>query len=174
MFYSFSSLSLYSFPWWISELFVAPSQDAAAGAPTKKTAPKEKAATASVAAANTGDDGDDGSTAIKANNVEEIWDIVRVILTAQEQIPCQECSKDTVVSWASNLNPEDNWDLCCEGCQVVEFGGWPKKRQLLTAIIAPEAKRQKRKRLAITSHVMYLDCLYHSQEKLSIKWYMKF
>ena len=80
--YSFSSLSLYSFPWWISELFVAPSQDAVAGAPTKKAAPKEKAATASVAAANTGDDGDDGSTAIKANNVEKIWDIVRAILTA--------------------------------------------------------------------------------------------
>jgi hypothetical protein len=28
------------------------------------------------------------------------------------------------VSWASNLNPEDNWDLW-EGCQVIEFGGWP-------------------------------------------------
>ena len=27
------------------------------------------------------------------------------------------------MSWASNLNPEDNWDLC-KGCQVVEFGGW--------------------------------------------------
>ena len=26
------------------------------------------------------------------------------------------------MSWASNLDPEDNWDLC-EGCQVVEFGG---------------------------------------------------
>ena len=28
------------------------------------------------------------------------------------------------MSWASNLNPEDNWDLW-EGCQVIEFGGWP-------------------------------------------------
>ena len=28
------------------------------------------------------------------------------------------------MSWASNLNPEDNWDLC-EDCQVSEFGGWP-------------------------------------------------
>ena len=51
------------------------------------------------------------------------------------------------LSWASNLNPEDNWDLS-EGCQAVEFEGWPKKRRLLTAI-PPAAKRQKRKRSAI-------------------------
>ena len=58
---------------------------------------------------------------------DEIWDIVRVIPTAEEQIPCRikECSKNAVVSWASNLHPEDNWDVCV-GCQVDEFGGWPK------------------------------------------------
>ena len=56
---------------------------------------------------------------------DKIWDILPVIPTAKEQIPCLECFiKDAVVSWASNLNPEDNWDLH-EGCQVVEFGGWP-------------------------------------------------
>ena len=38
----------------------------------------------------------------KAN--DKIWDIVRKILAAEEQIPCQECSKEAVVSWASNLN----------------------------------------------------------------------
>ena len=27
-------------------------------------------------------------------------------------------------SWASNLNPNNNWDLC-EDCQVDEKGGWP-------------------------------------------------
>ena len=54
----------------------------------------------------------------KAN--DKIWDIVREIPAAEEQIPCRKCFKDTVVSWASNLNPEDNWDLC-EGCKVVEF-----------------------------------------------------
>ena len=52
---------------------------------------------------------------------DKIWEIVCVIPIAQERIPpCQECSQDAVVSWASNLNPEDNLDLC-EGCQVVEF-----------------------------------------------------
>ena len=59
---------------------------------------------------------------------DEIWELVRVILTAQEQIPRhgKNCPKDTAVSWASKskLNREDNLDLC-EGCQVVEFGGWP-------------------------------------------------
>ena len=62
---------------------------------------------------------------VKANSkkrektvVEEKWDIVRVIPTAEEQIPCRNsktCSKNTEVSWASNLNPEDSWDLC-EDC----------------------------------------------------------
>ena len=58
---------------------------------------------------------------------DEIWDIVRVIPTAEEQIPCRikECSKNAVVSWASNLHPEDNWDVCV-GCHVDEFGEWPK------------------------------------------------
>ena len=37
-------------------------------------------------------------TAIEANNVKEIWDIVRVIPKAQEQIPFQDCFKDAVVS----------------------------------------------------------------------------
>ena len=29
------------------------------------------------------------------------------------------------VSWASNVNIDNHWDLC-EGCQVNKFGGWPK------------------------------------------------
>ena len=28
------------------------------------------------------------------------------------------------LSWVSNLNPEDNWNVC-EQCQVDGFGGWP-------------------------------------------------
>ena len=38
---------------------------------------------------------------------DEIWDILRVIPTAEEQIPCRikECPKDAAVSWASNLKP---------------------------------------------------------------------
>ena len=58
--------------------------------------------------------------------VKEKWAIVRVIPISEEQIPCcsKKCSKNMAVSWASNLNPEDNWDLC-EDCQVGEFGEWP-------------------------------------------------
>ena len=58
---------------------------------------------------------------------DKIWDIVQVIPTAEEQISChiKECSKDAAVSWASNLNPEDIWDLC-EGCQVIKRGDWPE------------------------------------------------
>ena len=66
----------------------------------------------------------------------------------EDPIQCRCCSKNAVVSWASNLNPEDNWDLS-EGCQVVEFEGWPKKRQLSTAIPPAAKRQQKRKRLAI-------------------------
>ena len=109
--------------------------------------------------------------------VEETCGIVRVIPTAEEQISChnsKKCSKNAAVSWASKLNPEDNWDLC-ENCQVSEFGGWPngvvpiktsaeKTNNTLATqpslavapelIAALEAKRQKQKRLAI----VYCSC----------------
>ena len=57
---------------------------------------------------------------------DEIWDIVHVIPTDGDQITCRNnnCSQNAVVSWASNLNPEDTWDIC-EDCQQKEFGGWP-------------------------------------------------
>ena len=66
--------------------------------------------------ATTTDDGDDDYSTY-----------VRVIPTAEEKIPCRikECSKNAAVSWASNLHPEDNWDVCV-GCHVDEFGEWPK------------------------------------------------
>ena len=50
---------------------------------------------------------------------DKCWDIVHVIHTAEEHIPC--CTKDycknAAVSWESNLNPGNHWHLC-EGCQV--------------------------------------------------------
>lgn len=57
---------------------------------------------------------------------DEIWDIVHVIPTDGDQITCRNknCSQNAVVSWASNLDPEDTWDIC-EDCQQKEFGGWP-------------------------------------------------
>ena len=58
--------------------------------------------------------------------IDEIWKIVRVIPTAEEQIPCRfkECSKDAAMFWASDKDLDDLWNLC-KGCQVIEFGGWP-------------------------------------------------
>ena len=56
---------------------------------------------------------------------DEIWEFVGVI-PKSEELSChgKNCSKDAVVSWASNTtNHIRNF---CEGCQVVEFGGWPK------------------------------------------------
>lgn len=56
----------------------------------------------------------------------EIWDIVRVIPTDEEQVECrnEECTDQAVATWASNKDPEDKWDLC-EKCQIKELGGWP-------------------------------------------------
>ena len=50
---------------------------------------------------------------------DECWDIVCVIPTEEEHIPCrtENCCKNAAMSWASNLNPDDHWHLC-EGCQV--------------------------------------------------------
>ena len=57
---------------------------------------------------------------------DKIWELVRLIPTAQEQIPChgKNCLKNAAVSWASNTNPNCIQNFC-EGCQVVEFGGCP-------------------------------------------------
>ena len=51
---------------------------------------------------------------------------VRVIPTAEEKLPChtEKCDKDAVFSWASNSNRNDIRNFC-EGCQVIERGGWP-------------------------------------------------
>ena len=53
---------------------------------------------------------------------DKCWDIVRVIPTAEEHIPChtEHCFNTAAVSWASNLNHILNF---CEGCQVEERGG---------------------------------------------------
>ena len=57
--------------------------------------------------------------------VKEKYGILRVIPIAEEQIlycNSKKCSnKNAAVSWASNLNPGDNWDLC-EDCQADKFG----------------------------------------------------
>ena len=64
----------------------------------------------------------------KKKNKEDaiIWKIIREVSPQEEPIRCRikECHKDARVSWASNVDPEHLWNLC-EGCQVIEFGGWP-------------------------------------------------
>ena len=56
----------------------------------------------------------------------EVWDIIRVIPTAEEKIKCryENCTEQAVATWASDKNPEDKWPLC-EKCQLEDFGGWP-------------------------------------------------
>lgn len=56
---------------------------------------------------------------------EEVWDLIRV-LPKQEDCACRtnECQGRAVATWASNLEPDDKWDLC-EQCQEGDFGGWP-------------------------------------------------
>ena len=64
----------------------------------------------------TGDDGDDDYSTY-----------VHVIPTAEEKLSChtEKCDKDAAVSWASNSNTNRIRNFC-EGCQVIERGGWPE------------------------------------------------
>jgi hypothetical protein len=56
---------------------------------------------------------------------DDVWDVVRVIPTAEEQVQCRNgCTEQAVATWASNNKPNDMWDLC-EKCQLDECGGWP-------------------------------------------------
>ena len=61
---------------------------------------------------------------VASDGDEEVWDIVRVIPTAEEQVQCRMCTEQAVAIWASNNEPNDMWDLC-ETCQLDECGGWP-------------------------------------------------
>ena len=56
-----------------------------------------------------------------------VWDILRVIPTAEEKTVCryEHCSEQAVAIWATDKNPQDNWPLC-EKCQLQDFGGWPE------------------------------------------------
>ena len=63
---------------------------------------------------------------IKDDEKEEVWDMVRVIPT-KEKCACRTegCKGIAVATWASNLEPDDEWDTC-EDCQLKDFGGWPE------------------------------------------------
>ncbi len=61
----------------------------------------------------------------------EIWDIKRAY-TAKERASSSakncmsdECTNVAFAAWASNKDPNNQWDTC-EDCQVREFGGWPE------------------------------------------------
>ena len=104
--------------------------DLKAGPTTKQTISISTTAPAVVTATNTNTD-DDGAGASSSGThmgltpgqseeaEDECWGIVRVIPTAEEHISCrtENCCKNTAMSWASNLNPDNHWHLC-EGCQV--------------------------------------------------------
>jgi hypothetical protein len=56
---------------------------------------------------------------------DEVWDVVRVV-PKNKSCECRTegCSAQAVATWATNLEPEDKWDMC-EECQLSDFGGWP-------------------------------------------------
>eukprot|EP00536_Pseudo-nitzschia_multiseries_P009824 jgi/Psemu1/325786/estExt_fgenesh1_pg.C_2860001 len=84
----------------------------------------EKAAVTSV---TTGTDNSNEDEEDDNGEVSEVWDIIRVIPTAEEKIECryENCSKQAVATWASDKAPDDKWPLC-EECQLEDFGGWPE------------------------------------------------
>ena len=61
-----------------------------------------------------------------SQQAEEVWDLVHVI-PKHEVRSCRVdgCKHPAVATWASNLEPEDQWDMC-EECQLTDFGGWPE------------------------------------------------
>ena len=63
---------------------------------------------------------------VEEEEEDEVWDVVRVVPRSQ---PCEcrteGCSAQAVATWATNLEPEDKWDIC-EACQLKDFGGWPE------------------------------------------------
>ena len=54
------------------------------------------------------------------------------------------------MSWASNLDPEDSWDLC-GGCQIVAFGGGLLKATELQANTTASVARSMAFRNALRS-----------------------
>jgi hypothetical protein len=64
---------------------------------------------------------------VASDGDDDVWDLVRVIPTAEEQVQCRNngCTEQAVATWASNNEPNDMWDLC-EKCQLKECGGWPE------------------------------------------------
>jgi hypothetical protein len=56
---------------------------------------------------------------------DEVWDVVCVV-PKNKSCECRTegCSGQAVATWATNLEPEDKWNMC-EKCQLRDFGGWP-------------------------------------------------
>jgi hypothetical protein len=63
---------------------------------------------------------------VKEEEEDEVWDVVRVV-PKNKSCECRTegCSAQAVATWATNLAPEDMWDMC-EACQLKDFGGWPQ------------------------------------------------
>jgi hypothetical protein len=70
---------------------------------------------------------DEGNDEEEGGEAADVWDMVRAIPTAEEQIQCRNegCTDQAVATWASNNDPNDMWDIC-EKCQLKECGGWPE------------------------------------------------
>ncbi len=105
------------------------------------------------------------------NEDNEVWDIVRVIPTAEEKLVCrsEHCSEKAVAIWATDRDPQDKWPLC-EKCQLKDFGGWPEgiesiERSNVIANIAVTARSTTVNNDVTpttetsTTYTMTLDCI---------------
>ena len=71
------------------------------------------------------DEIDEGSEKDKGEEVNELWNVIRVI-PMDQKVECRMdgCKCQAVAIWGSNIDPEDKWSMC-EECQLKEYGGWP-------------------------------------------------
>ena len=61
----------------------------------------------------------------EGEKVSELWDVIRVIPAGEETVECcnKRCTDQAVVTWSSNIDPEDKWDLC-KKIELEEMGEW--------------------------------------------------
>ena len=82
------------------------------------------------------------TTRTSASVDDDYLTFIRVIPTAEEQIPCdseKKCSNNAAVSWSSNSNCILN---LCEGCQVNDNGGWPEGIQPIKTMAEGDGNTQ--------------------------------
>jgi hypothetical protein len=80
------------------------------------------------AAATTTETSKVSSSSVVVPPTEEEWDLIRVLGNdGDESCACrhEDCNDRAVATWTSNLDPNDEWNVC-EEHQLIDFGGWPE------------------------------------------------